>query len=393
MNHIQKIIVIGGNHHNTLGVIRSLGRVGILPFVILTSGNESSFVLKSKYIQTWRVVNGSEEAIKLLMDEFATNNQKCVLIACHDGIASALDLNRKLLSPYFMIPGTLEEGKITHLMNKKNMGECAERVGLCVPHMMVINKNNFEINDKNISYPCITKPIESTSGSKSEITICNNYVELKSFFFDLKNNNNFIIQKFIKKQFEFQLIGCSLGFGAEIIIPGVSIILRQSRSSNTGFLHYTMIDDTFSKTIEKTKAFIRDVGYSGLFSVEFLRDKDGQDYFLEMNFRNDGNTIAVANAGINLPYIWYLYCAGVDYRKEVKPIHDEFVMPEFAELSLYQQGIISRKEWKQDMKTATSFMDYDPEDLAPTEGWKKYRRQKFRAQIVRLVKLVYKKRK
>ena len=388
MNHTQKAIVIGGNHHNTLGVIRSLGRAGIKPIVVLTSGNESSFVLKSKYIQTWRVVNGSEEAIKLLMDKFATNNQKYVLIACHDGIASALDLNRKILLPYFIIPGTLAEGEITRLMNKKKMGELASNMGLLVPETKLINADTIVDIDDDF-YPCITKPVDSKSGGKNEIVVCRTKNDLATFI--TKHNKDYVVQHFIDKQFEFQLIGCSLKEGNEIIIPGVSIIIRQSKSSNTGFLHYTKFDDSYQQTVEVTKSFIRKIGYSGLFSVEFLRDKSDSDYFMEINFRNDGNTIAVANAGINLPYIWYLYCIGADYKKEITPIHDEYVMPEFSELSLYQQGIISRKEWKQDMKAATSFMDYDSEDPAPTKGWKKYCKQKLRAQIVRLVKLLYKK--
>lgn len=38
--------------------------------------------------------------------------------------------------------------------------------------------------------------------------------------------------------------------------------------------------------------FIRDLGYSGLFSLEFIRDKSGKDYFMELNMRNDGNAYA-----------------------------------------------------------------------------------------------------
>ena len=35
-------------------------------------------------------------------------------------------------------------------------------------------------------------------------------------------------------------------------------------------------------------SFIREVGYTGLFSMEFLRDKYGNDYFMEINFRMMG---------------------------------------------------------------------------------------------------------
>ena len=377
------VIIIGGNHHNTLGVIRSLGRVGIPPYVILTSGNETSFVLKSKYIQGKSVVNGSDEAIRLLLSKFAFPRQRAVVIACHDEISSALDVNRDKLLPYFVIPGSNIPGRITKFMNKQRMGELASQVGLTVPVTTVLNK--FSVKEKgDLHYPCITKPIDSKSGSKSEISVCNNIQELESFLNGTKEVKDYIIQQFIVKDFEFQLIGCSLEGGAEIIIPGVSIIIRQSKTSNTGFLHYRELDNSFTDTVEKAKLFIRTVGYSGLFSVEFLRDKSGKDFFMEMNYRNDGNTISVFNAGVNLPYIWFLNGIGADYQKEVKDLHEEYVMPEFAELALYQQGLISRKEWKQDMEKATSYMDFAPDDPAPTDGWRKFHKQKTLSLLRRL---------
>lgn len=372
MEYFQKVIVVGGNHHNTLGVIRSLGREGVYPFVILTNGNTNSFVLKSKYIQKWWTVNGSNEALNLILNEFASEKEKCVLIACHDVISSVFDLNRAELLPHFYVPGSKEQGRLTTLMNKKKMSELADQMGFLVPKTMVCNATTISQLDNNF-FPCITKPIDSKSGSKNEIVNCNSKDDLIAFF--ANHNKSYIVQHFIEKKFEFQLIGCSLAEGKEIIIPGVSVILRQTKSSNTGFLHYTNLDDTYNHTISATKAFIKEIGYSGLFSVEFLRDKNDNDFFMEMNYRNDGNTISVANAGVNLPYIWYLYCVGADYKREIKPIHEEFVMPEFTELTLYKQGLITRCTWKKDMKMATSYMDYADDDLAPTDGWNEYNRQ------------------
>ena len=51
----NKIIVFGGNHHNTLGVIRSLGEAGITPILIL-HGTNHSFVLGSyeKSVIYWK---------------------------------------------------------------------------------------------------------------------------------------------------------------------------------------------------------------------------------------------------------------------------------------------------------------------------------------------------
>ena len=48
----REIIVIGGNHHNTLGVIRGLGFGGVKPIVILHVGEEQDpYVSHSRFIK------------------------------------------------------------------------------------------------------------------------------------------------------------------------------------------------------------------------------------------------------------------------------------------------------------------------------------------------------
>ena len=389
MDNHRKVIVIGGNHHNTLGVVRSLGRKGIKPIVIITkSGSEK--ILASKYVGKGYSVEGSEAALALLNDFFLHESLKPVVIACHDNISSLLDLNRDKLKNYFILPGTAVQGRVTKVMNKQRMALLAEKVGMKVPNTLVLNSSSI-ISGEQLTMPCITKPLASRDGSKSEIKICYNKDELYAFL-SKEKGRNFLVQQYIDKEIEFQLIGCSLNEGKEVIIPGVSVIIRQPLNTNTGFLHYTSLNSTFDKTIEATQKFFCSIQYNGLFSAEFLRGRDGTDYFMEVNFRNDGNSIAVTNAGVNLPYIWFLASSGMDYKKEIHPVHDEYVMPEFAELDLLANRSISKKQWKADMRLATSYMDYAEDDPAPTDGWKRYKKAKRQALLKRFVNSIIKRK-
>ena len=47
---LNKAIVIGADHHNTLGIIRSLGEKGVIVHAILLDCT-TSFVSKSKYLR------------------------------------------------------------------------------------------------------------------------------------------------------------------------------------------------------------------------------------------------------------------------------------------------------------------------------------------------------
>lgn len=55
---MTKAVVIGTDHHNTLGVIRGLGERGIMPDLLLVSGGKRSFVSRSRYIFTLYLVLG-----------------------------------------------------------------------------------------------------------------------------------------------------------------------------------------------------------------------------------------------------------------------------------------------------------------------------------------------
>lgn len=359
---MNKVIVIGGDHHNTLGVIRGLGERGVKPDLILVTPSIRTYVDASKYIARQWKINSDDEIVDLLLLHYKGEKEQPVVICCSDTSSGVIDDNRDKIIPYFILPGAEKQGQVSSLMSKKRMAELAIEVGLNIPHTTYVN-NSADIS--KIKLPCIIKPLESRNGKKTDIAICRTFDELEKYA-SSNNLSNVQIQDFIDKDFEYQLIGCSTK--SEVIIPGVSKILRPCKGSNTSYLHYTSLEDGFCE-IEKCKEFVRRTGYHGLFSLEFLRDKNGQDYFMEINFRNDGNAICVTAAGMSLPYIWYLDCTGKDYseegNKEISPV---YVMPDMAELKLFVTRQISLREYVGDIKKTNRFMEYDKKD--PKPFWK-----------------------
>lgn len=358
----MQVIVIGGNHHNTLSVLRSLGEKGIKSLLILISKDPKPYVGYSKYIQSIKVIKNENE-ISSAMYTLHQSPDKALVIACSDSISSYLDSNRNELSDIFILPGSKEEGNITRLMDKNTMMQVAIESGMSVPNSWVIYPSKPEIG--SVTYPCIAKPLVSKNGTKSDISICENESELEEY---LKHCNcgELQIQEYIIKDIEFQLIGCSLNGGEKVIIPGASIILRQPINTNTGFLRYVPIRD-FSYDREACIEFIRKTGYSGLFSLEFIRDKNGIDYFMEINFRNDGNSICVTASGMNLPYIWYLSCSGQSYDAELcyDSMKEVLVMPEFQDVGNAVHHRISWFKWFKDVIHTDRFMDFSIQDQKP----------------------------
>lgn len=76
----NKVIVIGPNHYNTLGVIRSLGEEDVPVNLILVSRKEN-YVSKSKYVDKVWLVNESEnEIISVLINYFNNEKYKPIII-------------------------------------------------------------------------------------------------------------------------------------------------------------------------------------------------------------------------------------------------------------------------------------------------------------------------
>jgi len=358
----KEIIVIGGNHHNTLSILRSLGEKGVKSLLIVMSEDTKPYVGYSKYIQDKRVVKNEDEILSAIYSLHKTP-EKAIVISCADSISSYLDCNRNKLSKDVILPGSEEEGKITRLMNKNSMMQVAIDSGILVPKSWIVYPAT--LNLEGITYPCIVKPLVSKNGSKTDIAICEKKTELEKYL-EHSNCAELQIQEYITKDIEFQLIGCSLNGGEQVIIPGASIILRQPENTNTGFLRYVPIRE-FSYDRELCVEFIRKTGYSGLFSLEFIRDKKGMDYFMEINFRNDGNSICVTASGMNLPYIWYLHNSGQAIDKELcyDSMKEVLVMPEFSDVGNAIHRRISWSQWLKDVKHTDRFMEFSKYDQKP----------------------------
>lgn len=358
---MDPIYVIGGCHHNTFGVLRSLGRVGLQSKLVIIGTDKCPFLKYSKYVDEFFQIPEEIDAINILLER-RNFHKHAVVIACSDGMAYALDAHSDELRPYYSLPGTPVQGSLYSWMNKETMSNLGRSVGFEVPQSWQVSDGNID----GISYPCIAKPLISMNGSKTDIGICKNAEELK----DLLHNGScdcFQVQRFVDKEFEYQLIGLSMNDGSNVIIPGVVKCIRPCRGTNTGFLYYSSLCN-FKAPIEKCKSFIKAIGYSGLFSIEFLRDKNGTDFFMEMNFRNDGNSICVTSSGFNLPYIWYLYNTGGNYVDEINKstVRPVYAMPEFND---FREFVFHKKisliQWIGDVKKTDVFMIFDKSDLKP----------------------------
>ena len=364
----NKAIVIGADHYNTLGVVRSLGEKGIPVYLILMTEKEG-FVSKSKYVtQSWSVNSSEKEISNVLVKHFDNENYKPIIIPTSDFAVKVIDDNLDMLKYKYIIPNVKNiQGNIAKLMNKKVMNEIAIKSGLTVPISWEIFPNDQYRFPDELTFPCIVKPVCSVEGKKEDIVVCKNQLALKDNLFKLKNSyKRVLVQEYVDSEDAkmIEIIGC-VTFGGHIILPAIIEKVREY-PLNAGSTSYAKaVKSSIYVDVKKIYRFLRNLGYIGLFDIE-LKYANRKPYFIEINFRNGAPGHALTRAGVNLPYLWYLEASGLNIDKLKKEIDkDYYFMMEARDIKHVLNGNIKTMTWIKDLIRTRCFLFINLRDIKP----------------------------
>ena len=287
------------DNYTTLGLIRSLGEAGIMPIIILHKRNPIHLVVHSKYAKKYFIVESLEEGLNLILSNYGNEEKKPFIHCTDDWVESYLDENFDILKDKFIFYGGDRKGVITECMDKNVINQIAESCGCNVPKSEVV-KNG--ILPTSLTYPVITKGLLSIKGGwKSDVHICRNEDELLNAFNNIKSEK-ILVCEYIEKKNELCLDGFSINHGRNIYIPFETSYLTLIDGQYGNYMRMTAFErfelyKQVQKVIEKT-------GFNGVFSVEFLIDKNDKLWFLEVNFRYSTWGYAFTYGGVNLPVEW-----------------------------------------------------------------------------------------
>lgn len=357
---MKHVIVFGKNGYNTLGLIRCLGEQGI-PFVlVLLASQKINYTLLSKYVRKYKKVASIEVGIEYITHIFKDNKQKAVIIPTNDRIASELDRNYDRLNKFFIFPNAGKQGVLTALMDKKTMTDLALQSGLSVP--ITIEYEYGKPIPEDIVFPCIIKPKKSIDGTKKDIRKCDNVSDLKRFLASKTQTHIFLIQQYIKKEFDILLIGCRC-LNGEVICPAIFKKERWFSEGEDGSYGVITSDTDSYIDMNTVRTFLKALKYVGPFSIEYGVEK-GIPYFFEINLRNDGTSHYFVSSQINIPYAWVMSNYG--YKIRMQPENDERIfIDEFGDILNVVSGNISFSIWVQSLRRATIYKYYDSKDLKP----------------------------
>ncbi len=360
-NH--KVIVFALEHYNPLGLIRSLGENGINP-VYFSIKRHQEVATHSKYISRIYRANSVEEGFQLLVKEFGNYdyNHRPIVLFSDDKSVGYFDLHYNEIKDKFICYSAGKQGRINEFMDKKNILEIAKKYGFNVLDSFVVNRG--EIPD-NLVYPVITKDISPNSGSwKSDVFICQNEGELIKAY-ETITSPQVLIQKFINKKNEYALEGFCINRGEEMMI--ITSLTYKYLIEGYYSPYHDVMPFNDKEMEEKLKKMFEEIGFEGIFEVEFLIDQDGTYYFLETNFRASAWNHTGSIAGMPLSYLWVKSTLDgridASFKKDFEPFTDMSEVIDYGKR--VDGGKISLAQWLLEFKKAKGTYFYDSNDPEP----------------------------
>lgn len=371
-------IVFALEHYNPLNMIRAFGENGIMP-VYVSVKRRYEVATRSKYISRLYRVDSVEAGYNLLMTEYGSEVEKTgkkpYIVFSDDKSVGFFDLHYEEWKDKFITYNAGRNGRINEFMDKYQIQQLAKKHGFNVLDSYVIGKN--DPIPEGLWYPIITKDISPNSGSwKFDVYVCQNEQELKEAIQKIESPL-IMIQHFVDKQNEMALEGYTINHGKEMQI------ITQMKWKYLIPGYYSPYHDVcmFSdKEMEKKlQAMFKEICFEGVFEVEFLIDKDGTYYFMEINFRASAWNPTCKFAGMPLDYLWVKgmengYIDPAD-RKDFEPFTSMSEVIDYGKR--VESGMVSLAEWLRDFKDAKCVYIYDKKDRGPwdavIENWDSFK--------------------
>lgn len=359
----HKVIVFALEHYNPLGQIRSLGENGINP-IYFSIKRRQEVATHSKYISKIYRANSVDEGYDLLLKEYGNYDyeHRPYLIFSDDKSVGYFDLHYDEIKDKFICFNAGKQGRINEFMNKQRILELAKKHGFNVLDSVVVEVGEIP---KGLKYPIITKDISPNLGNwKSDVFICENEEELREAYKTI-SSPLVQLQKFINKKNECALEGFTVANGSEMMIVTQLTWKYQIKGYYSPYHDVTMFKD--KEIEEKLRSIFEEIGFNGIFEVEFLIDQDGTYYFLEANFRASAWNHTGSIAGMPLTFLWVKSMDNGHIDSNDKKAFEDFTdMSEVIDFGKrVDTGKISLAQWLLEFKQAKGTYFYDENDPEP----------------------------
>lgn len=363
----NKVIIIGGDHHNGLGLARQFGLNGKKIDAVVVSKKKHSWMTTSKFFECSHIAKTEKDAFDYILQTYSNESCKPFLIPYSDGAALELDSRLNEFKDKFFVPSINEkQGAIVSLMDKKAQYEWALIHNIKMARSEVLDLNNVCLNVEKYDCPIILKPVVSAQGSKKDIRICNNSDSFKTAVHYLKSKNysTTFLQDYLNVDYEITIMG-AINPDKSFYYSANKVIRSWPPKGGTSSFTSLITDKKILEECSELMKLIAEYGYRGSIDIDTFW-VDGKQYLNEINWRNSGNNFRARSCGFFFVFWHYLFVTtGLKIGDDWKPFENSYSMVEYTDIRHVLKNGLPLKKWWRDFCKVENFSLYQKGDLKP----------------------------
>jgi len=308
-------LVLGANYP-ALGVARSLGRRGV-PVDLVTGPDDPTMASVSRYSRKthrWPSAD-EEERVEFLRSLGSNGRAGWALVPGDDETAALIARNHDALDGF---THTVPRWDVLRWAYDKRLSyEIADRVGVRRP-VTARASSAAEAAAVDVRFPIALKPavkVEQNALTAMKAWRVDRRADLERRFEEaqqLVGADVLMIQEIVPGGGEMQFSYAALCRDGE---PLATLVARRTRQYPAEFGRASTFVETVDcpDIVEPSERLIREMSYTGLIELEYKRDpRDGELKLLDMNPRVWGWLTLCGAAGVDFPWLLWLFVSGRD---------------------------------------------------------------------------------
>ncbi len=369
------VVLLGGNTHGSLGIMRSLGRMGVPVHAICSPPRgPASFSAYCKSVAEWDFAHAnSKDTASYLLELAQRIGKRSILIPTWDEMAVFTAEYYDILKAGFIYPH--QSGQLARsLCSKKEMAALARRCGVPTPEVAFPRSLEDVLQYiETVRFPVMLKGIDGNrlkERTGKKMAIVYGPRQLREMYLKMEDPEgpNLMLQEYIPGGDDsIWMFNGYFNANSECLVGFTGRKLRQT-PIHTGMtsLGVCLPNDAVENT---TKAFMRALGYKGILDIGYRYDaRDGQYKVLDINPRIGATfRLFLAENGIDVARASYLDLTG----QEVPPSRPREGRKWFVEsdlkscLDYYREGSLTLRQWLSSLRGIEEAGYFAWDDLVP----------------------------
>jgi len=377
-NSSTPVLVLKSSNHYGLGVLRSLGRLGIHVYVVSDDSRAPAFF--SRYcrgIFLRDIAEFTENSVGDLLNIGRKIGRRSILIPTTDDGVIFLADHADALKERFMLANPRAD-LVRSLCSKKEMYYLARKYGVPTAETVFPESREDVLNlAKNTTFPIMLKAIRSWSSKRrgqGSVVLARTERELIKKYDAMEDPEepNLMLQEFIPGGDEtIWMFNGYFNQSSDCLVGFTGRKIRQwPAHRGVASLGICLKNETVEKT---TKEFMKAVGYRGILDIGYRYDaRDGRYKVLDINPRI-GCTfrLFVADNGMDVVRALYLDITGQPIVPGLAPDGRKWLVEDLdlaSSLIAYRRERLSLKEWIDSVRGVREMAYFALDDPLPLLG-------------------------